>query len=38
MNKVFPKPFPIKEFGKLLMDCNLLSTLPKNLQLDADTD
>ena len=38
MNKVFPKPFPIKEFGKLLLDCKLLTSLPKNLRLDADSD
>ena len=38
MNIVFPKPFPIKEFGKLLIDCHMLSTLPKNLRLDMDSD
>ena len=38
MNKVFPKPFPIKEFGKLLIDCNFLSQVPKNLRLDNDTE
>ena len=38
MNKVFPKPFPIKEFGKLLIDCNFLTQVPKNLRLDIDTE
>lgn len=38
MNQVFPKPFPIKEFGKLLIDCNYLKEMPRNLRLDNDSD
>ena len=38
MNKVFPKPFPIKEFGKLLIEHKFLASMPKHLQLDMDDD
>ena len=38
MNRVFPKPFPIKEFGKLLIEAKFLSKVPENLRIDNDID
>lgn len=38
MNRVFAKPLPIKEFGKVLVDLKFLSCLPKNLPLDNDSE
>ena len=31
MDKVYPKPFPIKQFGKLLFNMQLLETVPIHL-------
>ena len=38
MDKVYPKPLPIKEFGKLLMDMRFISEVPDHLRLDSISD
>ena len=34
MDKVFPKPFPIKEFGLLLKEMNFIKEIPDNCRQD----
>jgi len=36
MDKVYSKPFPIKEFGHLLLNMQLLANIPDHLRLDSD--
>lgn len=35
MDRVFPKPFPIKDFGQLLLRMNFIAELPENLRIDS---
>lgn len=34
MDKVYPKPLPVQEFGQLLMDMRLIDAVPENLRMD----
>lgn len=34
MDKVYPKPFPIKQFGKILLSMKLVDKVPFHLKLD----
>jgi hypothetical protein len=36
MDKVYPKPLPIKEFGQLLMQMNYIDSVPEHLRLDSE--
>jgi len=36
MDKVYSKPFPLKEFGKLLMDMRFIESVPNHLKIDSD--
>ena len=36
MDKVFPKPLPIKEFGKLLMQLKFIDSVPEHLRVDSE--
>ena len=36
MDKVYSKPLPIKEFGKLLFDMQLIENIPEHLRLDTE--
>ena len=36
MDKVYSKPLPLKEFGKLLMDMRFIESVPDNLRIDSD--
>lgn len=36
MDKVYPKPLSIKEFGKLLMELKFISSVPEHLKLDEE--
>ena len=38
MDKVYPKPLPIKEFGKLLMDMKFINDVPDHLKVDSISD
>ena len=38
MDKVYPKPLPIKEFGKLLMDMKFINEVPEHLRVDTNSD
>ena len=38
MDKVYPKPFPIKEFGKLLMDMKFIEGVPEHLRVDNEEE
>lgn len=38
MERVFSKPVNLDDFGKLLMDCNLLTQLPKTMTNDKDSE
>ena len=35
MDKVYPKPLPIKEFGSLLMSMKFIENVPQHLRLDS---
>ena len=36
MNKVFPKPLNIKDFGKLMIEMKYIKSLPDHLKLESD--
>jgi hypothetical protein len=36
MDKVYPKPLPIKEFGQLLMSMKFIDNVPEHLRADTD--
>jgi CheY-like chemotaxis protein len=36
MDKVYPKPLPIKEFGQLLMQMNYIDRVPEHLKVDSE--
>jgi len=36
MDKVYSKPFPIKEFGQLLIQMNYIKKVPSHLKIDSD--
>ena len=38
MDKVYPKPLPIKEFGQLLMQMRYIKQVPDHLKLDSDQE
>ena len=38
MDKVYPKPLPIKEFGSLLMNMKYIKQVPEHLKLDSAED
>jgi hypothetical protein len=38
MDKVYPKPLPIKEFGQLLMQMSYISKVPEHLRLDSEQE
>ena len=38
MDKVYPKPLPIKEFGQMLMKMNYIDIVPDHLKLDSETE
>jgi CheY-like chemotaxis protein len=38
MDRVYPKPFPIKDFGKLLKDMQFIKEVPEALRLDTVSD
>ena len=35
MDKVFPKPLPIAEFGQLLIEMKFIASVPEHLRLDS---
>lgn len=35
MDRVFPKPFPIREFGKLLVNLDYIKELPEQLRVET---
>lgn len=38
MDKVYPKPLPIQEFGQLLLNMKLIDKVPPHLRLDSDAN
>jgi CheY-like chemotaxis protein len=38
MDKVYPKPLPIKEFGQLLLNMKFIDEVPNHLRLDSVED
>ena len=38
MDKVYPKPLPIKDFGKLLIQMKFIEAVPKHLELESNED
>ncbi len=36
MDRVYPKPLPIKEFGHLLINMKLIDSVPEHLRLDSN--
>ena len=38
MDKVYPKPLPIQEFGHLLLNMKLIDKVPPHLRLDSDAN
>ena len=38
MDKVYPKPLPIKEFGQLLMSMKFIDDVPEHLRADEQGD
>mmetsp|Transcript_12026 Transcript_12026/g.18574 ORF Transcript_12026/g.18574 Transcript_12026/m.18574 type:complete len:89 (-) Transcript_12026:2-268(-) len=36
MDKVFPKPFPLKDFAHLLADLELIDVVPEGMRLDSE--
>jgi hypothetical protein len=38
MDRVYSKPFPINEFGKLLINYNFIDSFPSNIKLDVHYD
>ena len=38
MDKVYSKPFAIKEFGHLLLNMRLIETVPDHLRFDSDDE
>ena len=38
MDKVYSKPFPIKEFGMLLMQMKYIQSVPEHLRLDTESE
>ena len=35
MDKVYPKPLPIKEFGQLLLSMKFIDSVPEHLKCDS---
>jgi CheY-like chemotaxis protein len=38
MDKVYPKPLPVKEFGQLLIAMKFIEEVPKHLELDSNEE
>ena len=38
MDKIYPKPLPIKDFGQLLLDMKFIDAVPQHLRLDSNSD
>ena len=38
IDKVFPKPLPIKEFGQLLLQMNYIESVPEHLRIDSEQE
>jgi hypothetical protein len=36
MDKVYPKPLPIKDFGQLLLDMKFIEKVPDHLKVDTE--
>jgi len=36
MDKVYPKPLPIKDFGKLLFDMKFIESVPDHLRIETE--
>ena len=38
MDKIYPKPLPIKDFGQLLLEMKFIDAVPNHLRLDSNPD
>ena len=38
MDKIYPKPLPVKEFGQLLIALKFIEEVPKHLELETDEE
>ena len=38
MDRVFPKPFPIRDFGKMLVNLNYIKDLPEHMKVDTENE
>lgn len=38
MDRVFPKPFPMRDFGKLIMNMNFIKEMPEQFRVETDNE